>query len=322
MNQKNQNIIERLNDLVLLYKKDPKLKFKYSAIEKALSYIKNYPHLITSGDYAKKNLPNIGTGIARRIDEILETGTLQELANTPSNTELDNINDLKRITGIGDARAKSLVKQGIKSVDDFISAVKKGKVQTTHHIDIGIKYFRDLEERIPREEIEKMEKIIASEITNIGTNLIFNICGSYRRGCATCGDIDVLFTCANQSKNHHCKNYLSILVKNLTAKKFLIDHLTEKGNKKYMGICKLSDLARRIDIRFVEYPAYYAALVYFTGSKNFNIQIRNKAIELGYSLSEYGFKKGDSDELIMVHSEEELFKILGIPYLKPSERDI
>lgn len=318
----NQKIIEKLEQLLALYKKDSKLKFKYAAINKALGYIKNYPYQITSGECAKKNLPNIGPGIAKRIDEILETGTLQELITLSSNSEINIINDLKRITGIGDARAKSLLKQGIKSANDLISAAKKGQIKTTHHIDIGIKYFKDLEERIPRKEIEEMEKIIASEIKKISPDLIFNICGSYRRGRPTCGDIDVLFTCTNQDTKHRCKNYLSLLIKNLTSRKFLIDHLTVKGDKKYMGICKIDALARRIDIRFIEYSEYYAALVYFTGSKNFNIQIRNKAIELGYSLSEYGFKRESDNKLIMVHSEEELFELLGTKYLEPHERDI
>ena len=77
-------------------------------------------------------------------------------------------------------------------------------------------------------------------------------------------------------------------------------------------------------MRFVEYPAYYAALIYFTGSKNFNIEIRNKALEKGYSLSEYGFCKVDdpNKKPITHHSEEEIFDFLGIQYVTPKDRDI
>ena len=67
----NKNIIDNLIKLSELYKKDSNLKFKYSAINKAVYYIKQYNYPITSGKYAKDNLPNIGEGISKRIDEII-----------------------------------------------------------------------------------------------------------------------------------------------------------------------------------------------------------------------------------------------------------
>ena len=98
--------------------------------------------------------------------------------------------------------------------------------------------------------------------------------------------------------------------------------LTNKGKKKYMGVCQIGNVGRRIDIRYIDYTAYYAALIYFTGSKNFNIKIRNLALEQGYSLSEYGLKDKKTGEIICLHSERELFDLLGIVYTQPLERDI
>ena len=311
----NQTIVNKLTELANYYSTDSKLKFKYSAINKALYEIKQYPNVITSGKNAKENIAHIGEGIAKRIDEILKTGTLSEL---PIVSKVNPVQELMRITGIGETRAKSLVKEGITTIDQYKQAIKDGKVKTTHHIDIGLKYFEDLEERIPREEIEKMEIILRNILYKINPKIIFNICGSYRRGCKTCGDIDILIT---DVKNEHHK-YLNKYVEELTKCGFLIDHLTTKGSKKYMGVCRLTpqSLARRIDIRYVEYEAYYAALIYFTGSRDFNIKIRNKAIEMGYSLSEYGLKT--KDQLICLNSEEELFKILKMEYVKPYDRNL
>jgi DNA polymerase (family 10) len=62
-------------------------------------------------------------------------------------------------------------------------------------------------------------------------------------------------------------------------------------------------------------------VIYFTGSKNFNVLVRQKAKGLGYSLNEYGLVNNDNGELRYLKSEEELFEILGIPYLKPTDRD-
>ena len=315
----NTNIIQCLYNLAAIYKIDSKLKFKYAAINKALAYIKQYPYPITSGKYAREHLPNIGEGIARRIDEIIKTNTLSELSKYTNNNVLDAIADLTSITGLGETRAKDLLKNNINTVEEYREAIKEGRVKSTHHIDIGLKYFEDLQQRIPRKEIEDMEILLRRELNKLNSNLMFNICGSYRRGRVTCGDIDILIT----NKDRKDKNYyLPQYVDNLTQIRFLVDHLTTKGQKKYMGICKLHDICRRIDIRYVEYDAYYAALIYFTGSKNFNIQIRNKAIELGYSLNEYGLTQKGTKKLICLHTEAEIFELLKLDYVMPLDRDI
>ena len=145
MSQSNEIILKNLNLLATEYKKDTTLKFKYNALQKAIYYISQYPHPIISGSYAKKDISNIGEGIAKRIDEILNTGSLQELTQyqTNINPELIAINELKRITGIGDTRAKSLVKEGITNIEEYKRAIGEKKVKTTHHIDLGLRYYDD-----------------------------------------------------------------------------------------------------------------------------------------------------------------------------------
>ena len=92
-----------------------------------------------------------------------------------------------------------------------------------------------------------------------------------------------------------------------------------------MGVCKIGKISRRIDIRCFNYPEYYAAMLYFTGSKNFNLQMRNKAIEKGYSLNEYGLKKMNSEKKYVkvdhqFKEEEDIFEYLGFEYIKPENR--
>jgi DNA polymerase/3'-5' exonuclease PolX len=106
------------------------------------------------------------------------------------------------------------------------------------------------------------------------------------------------------------------------AEGFIVDHLTEKGDKKYMGFSKLRSKARRIDIRVFDYENYWAGILYFTGNKEFNIKIRNRAIEKGYSLNEYGLTNVSTGEKILLNSEEEIFSLLEIPYQSPLERNI
>ena len=108
---------------------------------------------------------------------------------------------------------------------------------------------------------------------------------------------------------------------------FIIDQL-DMGLQKFMGLCmikqnnKKQNVARRLDIRFMPYDSYGSAILYFTGSANFNTDIRKIALSKGYSLSEFGFKKKSDNILIPCATEEDVFKFLNIPYKTPKERDI
>ena len=318
----NHKIITVLGSLYKQYQTDPSLHFKTRALQNALREIKKHEDKITSGEYALKNIKSIGKGIAKRIDEILETGTLSELKTNNSN--ISSIDELLTVTGIGPTRAKQFLKDGISSVNDLKKKVDDGSIKVTHHIQLGLQYYKDLKERIPRDEITAMKKVLQKEIKNIDSQLIFEICGSYRRGVKTSGDIDVLLTHPKYSKDISKQKFLQKVVKKLKEIDFIVDSLTSDGAKKYMGICRLdsSPYGRRIDIRCVDYSAFYTGLLYFTGSKNFNIIVRNKALELGYTLNEYSLTIKETDKKIILHSEEELFDILKIDYVKPTDRDI
>lgn len=91
-----------------------------------------------------------------------------------------------------------------------------------------------------------------------------------------------------------------------------------------MGVCKINECsyANRIDIRVVDYECYYAALIYFTGSKNFNVYLRNKALENNYSLNEYSLTNINNGNKIMLNSEREIFDLFKINYLEPTERNM
>jgi DNA polymerase/3'-5' exonuclease PolX len=87
-----------------------------------------------------------------------------------------------------------------------------------------------------------------------------------------------------------------------------------------MGFCKYQTFpVRRIDIRFIPFLSWYPGILYFTGSKNLNLAMRNKAKKLGYKLNEYGLFKGSKN--IYVESEEEIFNLLEMKYLEPQERN-
>lgn len=202
---------------------------------------------------------------------------------------------------------------------------------------VGIKYFNDIEQRIPRNEIKIIEKILKKCLKTMNKDLKMDICGSYRRGKEDSGDIDVLICHPNIKENEDLQNLkeniLLKLVIFLTKAGFIKEHLTLKGNTKYMGLCKLNNTVfhRRIDIIFKPYNCYASSLLYFTGSGDLNKIMREHAMRKGYKLNEYGlFKtkfnkstnKLEEEYRIDCFTEKEIFENLDYKWLKPTERNI
>lgn len=333
----NQIILENLQQLYENYRKDSNKKFQAKAIQTGIRVIENFGEEITNTtDFLHKckerGIKGIGKGILERIEEILLTQQLAECVQHVEN-EKDNICELfKTITGVGDRKADEWYELGYRTIEDIYLAHEEGKIELTHHIKMGLKYYQDLLLRIPREEIDKMKKKIKKSISKIDKRCVFEICGSYRRGESTSGDIDIIISHPTHLMNIDSHIQLQNIVQQLVSDGIIIDHLTENGNKKYMGFCRYSSRtpARRIDIRLFDYQHYWAGILYFTGNKNFNILIRNRAIEKGYSLNEYSLTKMIVDEetnekrkeMILLHSEEEIFHLLELDYMTPEQRII
>lgn len=150
---------------------------------------------------------------------------------------------------------------------------------------------------------------------NKNVNVEYMICGSYRRGLSNSGDIDILIKAQPNLD-------LSTFVKTLMDNGLLIGTLAE-GKTKYLGIGRLNPQynARRIDLMIVQPESWAYATLYFTGSQKLNILMRNRAIELGLTLNEYGLYDA-SGRSYPATTEQEIFEHLQLQYLEPNERSI
>lgn len=276
------------------------------------------------------NIKGIGEGIKNRIDEILKNGKLNEINIKNKDLEYSQyIDELEKIFGIGRKKAyKLVIKYNIKSIKDLKNAYNNGEIKLNEQILIGLKYYDVYKQNIPRKEIDDIYEYLKKKLIELDYKLNIIICGSYRRGKKTSNDIDVLITHKNIKTKFDLKtkhNYLYDYVNLLKQDKFLIDDLTfEKYESKYMGFSKYKKKPiRRIDIRYIPYESYYPAILYFTGSGEFNTKMRNTAKLLGYKLNEYGLykiNKNNIKKLIKVKSEKDIFNKLGMEYLEPNER--
>lgn len=331
--QEFKKLVNQLEYKISQNEDSQKNSFRLKHIKNAYKIISKYPQKITSGDDIK-HIYGIGKGIIKRIDEILENGKLSEITtdykSNNNNKEKCIEEELSKVIGIGPSKAKELVKEyDISSVKDLIKKHSKGIVKLNDKILVGLKYYNKLKLDIPRKEMILIEKYIIDSIEDYDENYIVTICGSYRRKKKTSNDIDVLITNKLLPKKINLnskKNYLQGIVNHLKEKKFIIDDMDNKGKIKYMGFCKYKNKpVRRIDIRLIPYESRSTALLYFTGSKEFNEKIRKIAKKKNYKLNEYGLYKISTDDKktmkqIKLTCEKDIFDILGVDYLEPHER--
>lgn len=323
----NEGITDFLTELANYEKNVNRAIHKYNAYRKAASSISKYPNKLKNGDEAKK-LDGVGLQIAKKIDEFLQTGTLQKLEKIRKDDTSSSINFLTRVTGIGPAAARKFFEEGVKTLDDL----KKIESKLNHHQQLGLKYFEDFEKRIPRAEMEQMETLIVGELKEIGTEYIGTICGSYRRGAASSGDIDILLTHPDYtSETEKQPKLLHDVVDHFESIGFVTDTMS-KGDTKFMGVCQLQQsgedeeeyLHRRIDIRLIPKDQYYCGVLYFTGSDIFNKTMRTHALEKGFTLNEYTIRPvgvtGVAGEPLLVDSERDIFEYIHYKYREPKER--
>ena len=319
-----KKILDNLNKLKISYYNESDKKWQIKALSNAINNIEKYENNIISGDDLKNNIKGIGTKIATYIDEIIEYGFIKNLEN--KNIEEDSYNKFMKITGVGQAKSKEWINKGIKNIDELKKEIKNNNITITNNIELGLKYYDDLNIRIPRNEIDVLKKIIEKILKNINQDLLFEICGSYRRNNKDSGDIDFLITHQKYNsdlKNFNKFNFLKEILKKLKDEKIIVDEMTKNSTKKFLGMCKIPnfDTVRRIDILFIDYKSYYNSLLYFTGNKYFNLYLRNKCLEKNYSLNEYYLKNLNNDEKIYLQNEKQIFEILDIKYLTPEERN-
>lgn len=319
----NENIINQFEALVTQTKQDEGNSFRVRSFYKVIEIIKYLDFKIKYIDQIK-DIKGIGKSSITRIQEIIDTGKLSEIKLKKNN--IDTLKDLERITGIGPVKAKKLFDTGV-TLESILKDYKTNSLKDsfTNHQLLGIKYFKDLEIRIPYKEISLINVFLNKELKKITTSVVFEICGSYRRKLPTSGDIDILFYSDN-IKEKEKENFLPKFLEHLNNIGFLVDHLTTLDSEtKYMGMCKYkTNPVRRIDIRYISYNSIGSAKLYFTGSGDFNKNMRTYANNLGYTINEYGIYKLKKDKTkgikIKTRTEEDIFKVLKIPFVKPEDR--
>jgi DNA polymerase/3'-5' exonuclease PolX len=259
-------------------------------------------------------VPGIGKGIREKLDAVFSGNTVI------SQAEAEDARELMDVYGIGAVKARELFAKGITNVAKLLEAYSRNPAILNDKQAIGLRYYNDLLQRIPRTEMDKHSGFITGLIKRVDrdSTLVYEVTGSYRRGAKNSGDIDVLIT--DKSGAETSKIFWTV-IEELEKSDYVVETLA-KGKKKFMGICKLGDINRRLDMVYTTREHYPFALLYFTGSAEFNVEMRNLALSRGLSLNEYGFTDIKTRQPIKhaFKTEEDVFKYLDIAYIEPRAR--
>ncbi|XP_052772608.1 DNA polymerase lambda-like [Mya arenaria] len=323
----NKHITDILEEMVKTYESTND-KWRAFGYQKAIQVLRKHPKPIKSFEEAM-NLPSIGKRLAEKIWEIAESGELRKLKELRSSEELKVIETFQNVWGAGAHTARTWYQQGLRTLDDV-----REQGNLTHQQQVGLHCYNDFLDRMPRAEAAEIEQVVCEAAKSLQEGVIAQACGSFRRGKATCGDVDVLVTHPD-GKSH--KGLFGKLLAKLKELGFLTDDLVtaeDNGNqKKYLGVCKLPGEGRkhrRLDLIVVPYDEYACALVYFTGSAHLNRSLRHLAKKMNMSLSEHSLNVGvvrrGSEKIyegtpVPTPTEESVFVKLGVPYRPPEERD-
>jgi DNA polymerase lambda len=213
------------------------------------------------------DIRGLGAKMIEKVKEIVDKGSLEKLENFQNDPRVQILHRFSQIWGVGSSTAQKWYNLGYRTFEDL-----KAAQVLNHQQQVGVKYYDELLQRIPRSEVEEIELVVKKAFQDLiikqgadVSKLQVITCGSYRRLLPTCGDVDILIS-------HESEDILDgLLLKGIHYLEqigFLTDHLSLPSSSKhihlddpdavwsssYMGVCQLSP---------VKMPAFLKLMLIF-----------------------------------------------------------
>eukprot|EP00736_Rhodelphis_marinus_P007412 Rmarinus@m.2748 len=297
--------------------------------QRVISLLRKLPFKVSSADDIQKlkGVRGIGKNTLEKIEEIIGTGKLTRAEHLQRDPAIQVKEMFAGVFGAGPKTAEKWFSMGFRTLDDL-----QARAKLTHQQRVGIEYYDDINTRMPRSEAGEIETFVRTFAEQLCPGCKVICCGSYRRKKETCGDCDILLTHPDDPQGLIHSSLLSRLINTLTSEGFLTHNLTMSNEHKYLGLCCLGPgrRHRRIDLIYVPYEELPFALLYFTGSGQFNRSMRLFAHKAGFSLSERslapvirsrGEKIAEGPPVRGLKTERDVFTALGLEYKAPEERN-
>lgn len=305
-------IFDKIADILDLLNDNP---FRIRAYRNAGANIRELSEDIE--DLAERNklpkIPGVGPDLLEKVKEFISTGKIKDYEELKKRVP-EGLTELLEIQGLGPKTVSKLNKElGIRNLEDLQRALEGEEIlklrgmgeKKVEDIRRGVELFKKGVGRTPLGIALPLAEGIIYEISKIPGTEGTVAAGSLKRMRETVGDIDIL-TMAEDGER---------VVKAFTKFPFVKEVLAAGDTK---GSVILEN-GIQVDLRVVEPESYGAALIYFTGSKAHNIKLRTIALEKGLKINEYGVFRGDKK--IAGETEEEVYKVLGLPWIPPEIRE-
>ena len=305
-------VLAEIGDLLEIKNENP---FKIRAYRNAAETILHLGSQLAEMTAAERlAIPGIGKDLAAKLAELVETGTIRYhedlLAEFPP-----TILDLLHLQGVGPKTVSLLYAGlGIQTLDELRQAASEGRLR-------ALKGMGAKKEALILKALDERQRVagrrLLAEAHDAAATLVaalrahapaahISAVGSLRRGCETCGDIDILAAGAPPS-----------IMEAFTGYK-LVERILARGSTKSSVLIWGGFQA---DLRVVARESLGAALQYFTGSKAHNIALRDRAIQRGFKLNEYGLYRVEDESLVAGDSEEAIYQALGLSWVPPEVRE-
>jgi DNA polymerase (family 10) len=265
-------------------------------------------------------IPGIGKSMAANLQAIAATGTL------PLRDELlarygSGLLELLKLPGMGPKTVALLWDAAkIASIDQLAEAIEAGRLaglprmgaKQIEKLRKGIEDYRRSAGRFRIDEAEEAAARLSAYLLAFKGIEKVTPAGSLRRGRETAGDLDLLVT------GPACGLENSAAAVDYVAAYPGIHDMIAKGENKVSF--HLSN-SLQVDVRLLPSDCYGAALQYFTGSKAHNVSLRQRALKMGYTLSEWALARLDDNTTVAAATEEEIYSALGMDWMPPELRE-
>ncbi len=304
----------RIADFLELKGENP---FRIRAYRRAALNLKNLTEDLEqlAGAGGLEQIPGIGKDLAAKIQEVLASGRIEFLERLKKEIP-ESLVSLLTVPGIGPKTAKLVYdKFKVRSIAHLEELVKAGKLRMLpgfqqkkeQNILRGIQLLKAGQERMTLGVARALADQVLRSLKGLPEIRRIAVAGSLRRCKETVRDLDILVTSTHPAKVMDRFVNLSIV-----------------GQVQAHGETKSSIRTRQgvqVDLRVVEPDQFGAALVYFTGSKEHNIRIRSLANKLGLTVNEYGAFREKTGRKVAGREEEDVYRVLGLPWIPPELRE-
>ena len=311
----NRQIAQVFTDIADLLEVKAANVFKIRAYRTAADTVGTWADPVIRMDERQlRGLPGIGKDLALKIRELADTGACvfhQELLREFPPTILD----LLRLHGVGPKTVALLYTTlNIRTLEELADAARSGRLRDLK--GMGAKKEALILKAIEERQRETGRHLL-SDATIAAANLVaylhehapdveFIPVGSLRRGCETCGDIDILAVGGDSG-------LMDVFIAYAAVDRVL-GHGDTKSSVRLLG-------GYQADLRLVPPESRGAAMQYFTGSKAHNIILRDRAMQRGLKLNEYGLFRTADDSRVAGETEEGVYEALGLAWVDPALRE-